>query len=116
MRRFVTLGSGRRVTLGAYVRGWRAVKAASPETLYTDSLTGWRDDPTPAGRILAQFRYGMHDRINRHIPGYGVGRKWSPSWYWETWRFARDVNTPRLIVRWAPVEFRQRLAHRLTTD
>jgi hypothetical protein len=30
--------------------------------------------------ILGEFRDGVHDRINRHAPGFGAGRKWDSEW------------------------------------
>lgn len=115
-RHFVTLANGRRVTLGAYVAAWRTVRSADPAARYHGAPNSWFGEPEPAETILRQFRAGMHDRINRHLPGFGRGRKWSDQWFFDALRAARDVNTPRLIVRWIPAEFRSRLAHRLTVE
>jgi len=65
---------------------------------------------------LTWFRQCLDRKIASYIPGYGVGRKWESDWYWQAWRIARDVNTPRLVVRWVPKEFRERLQHRLFVD
>lgn len=109
-RRYVTLGNGRAVSLGSYVRAWRICRASLPTTLVRECPDG---SEGTAGEALRQFRAGMADRINRHVPGYGHGRKWGTDWQAETGRLARAVNSPRLIVRWAPLEFRARLSHRL---
>ena len=72
--RTVTLGTGRRVTLGAYVDAWRRVKAMDPNAVIRNGIQ-WFDQT--AAEVLWQFRAGMHDRINRHLPGYGKGRRWT---------------------------------------
>jgi hypothetical protein len=51
------------VTLGAYVRGWKAVKAAAPGTMFKRSLCGWW--PASREEILKQFSEGVNDRINK---------------------------------------------------
>jgi len=112
--RYVTLPNGRKVGLGAYVNAWRALRTMPAGQM----VRGFDHFPDEAGRTLARFRDGMHDRINRHLPGYGRGRRWSQDWHFAALRTARAVNTPRLIVRpsTVPHEFRARLAGRLTTD
>jgi hypothetical protein len=112
-RHYVTMGDGRRVPLGAYAAAWRRVLAADPGQLFNGAPSDWFGIPEPAAVILRQFRAGMHARINRHDPEFGIGRKWSTDWQSEAWRTARVVNTPRLRVGWIPVEFRGRLADRL---
>ena len=99
------------VSVRQYVQTWRSVKAADAGTRYKSSLCGWW--PATREEILAQFWEGLDDRINRHIAGYGKGRKWDADWQRAARNTATSVNTPRLIVRWVPAEFRQRLAHRL---
>ena len=56
----------------------------------------------------------LHQKINRGQEPRG--RKDCRDWYSWAWRTSRAVNTPRLIVRpsTVPLEFRERLAHRLT--
>jgi hypothetical protein len=55
----------------------------------------------------------MHDRINRHIPGFGIGRKWDQDWQRQTCHAANLLNMPRVIIDWLPPEYRTRFAHRL---
>jgi hypothetical protein len=112
-KRCIVLGDGTRVGLGHYVEAWKRLKQLPGDTWIKKCPDGWGGSARDA---LRQCRAGLHDRINRHIPGHGKGRKWSDDWFWTARRFAADVNTPRLIVRWAPEDFRARLAHRLTTD
>jgi hypothetical protein len=112
MARYVTLGDGRRISLGHYVRAWRTTLAAPA----TQRFAGSPCDPlTQCSRddVLRDYRDGLHDRINRHIPGYGKGRKWSPDWQRAALQAGHAVNTPRLIVRWVPRDLYARLAHRL---
>lgn len=77
------------------------------------SIKGFGDWPESAEYVLREMRYGMMDRINKHDRKYGIGRKWSGEWQRETANCARDVNTPRLIVRYVPLHLRARLAHRI---
>lgn len=111
MTRTIGMFKGHSVTIAAYVQGWRAAKALPPETMCKNGPGAWFS--VSAAEIMREIEYGMHARINRHIPGYGVGRKWSNDWQVETRRAARDVNTPRLIVRWLPSHLKARLSHRL---
>ena len=111
-KRYVDLGYGHKVSLGAYVAGWKLALRSDPDQ-QVKTVPGRFDGGTVADAVR-ELRRGMHDQINQHIPGYGRGRKWRSGWFWQAWRLSRDVNTPRLIVRWAPLEFRARLAHRLT--
>lgn len=53
----------------------------------------------------------LNDKINCDEPNRG--RKDCPEWDALVRRTAREVNTPRLIVRWVPFELRSRLGHRL---
>ncbi len=111
-KRYVKLCDGRRIGLGAYVKAWRACLGLPGNTHIGKGVDGWGQT---ASEALSDLRRGMDDRINRHIPGYGKGRKWDSDWFWSAWRAARDVNTPRLVVRYVPMEFRARLAHRIET-
>ena len=99
------------VTLGAYVKAWREVKAAPAGTEFRSSLCGWA--PETRETILSQFQDGLAGRINRHIPGFGVGRKWASEWQHETRYAARQLNCPRLVIRWLPAWLKKRFAQRL---
>lgn len=101
MKKYVTLGDGRKIGLGAYVKAWKACLALPPETAIGKGVDGWGQS---AGEALAALRAGMADRINKNIPSYGVGRKWSSDWYWPIARAAAELNTPRLLVRWIPAD------------
>lgn len=107
----IQLPNGRAVTLRAYVAAWRALRLMHPAA----RLNGWGHFSETAADILRAMSYGVHDRINRHVPGHGIGRKWADSWQNGAWSCARLVNTPRLIVlpSTVPAEFRGRLAARL---
>ena len=114
MTRAILLPNGKSVTLGAYARAWRKVAKLPAEAI----VHGWDYVPTTAGEVLRAMRDGLDERINRHSPHYGKGRKWADDWYWETVRLARMVNTPRLrvYVGQCPKELRGRLAHRLSNS
>jgi hypothetical protein len=88
MKRFVTLPSGRPCSLPSYCAGWRKLKTLSPDT----QIGNWDDFPIEAGAILSDLRRAMHDRINRHIPGFGRGRKWDEDYQNELRRDAQRVN------------------------
>ena len=55
----------RSVTLAAYVRAIRLAKA-NPDAEFKHGLTAWW--PCTGREIMAQFRAGMHDRINQRVP------------------------------------------------
>ena len=110
--RVIRLPSGKDCTLRTYVQAWARLKAMPPD----HRVAGFQHFPEPAASILREMRHGLHDRINRHLPWWDKGRKWNPQWQADARRTAREVNTPRLIVRWAPPELLPRLAHRITRD
>lgn len=114
-KRVIRLPNGRTCGLAKYVASWRltiTLAAQNPN----QEVSGWQWFSVPLSSVLRDLRDGMHDRINRHIAGYGKGRKWDGNWQRAAGNCARDVNTPRLVVRCVPAEFRARLAHRLTVD
>lgn len=55
---------GRTVTLSAYLKAVRLAKA-NPAATFKTGLTSWW--PTTGAEIMAQFREGMHDRINQRV-------------------------------------------------
>jgi hypothetical protein len=106
----ITLGSGIKIDVRDYAKMWRRVLAAPPGSTFTQSLCNWW--PSSRDELLEQFRDGMHDRINRHIPGYNVGRKWDADWQNDTWRASREVNSRRILdylPPWLCDRFAQRL-------
>lgn len=109
-KRCIVLPSGRRVTLGRYVAAWRTLKTLDPAR----EVDGFAWYPMPAGEVLLQMRTALTDRINRHAPAYGCGRKWDENWQVDTRRAAHQLNTPRRIIRYLPPWLRARFQHRLT--
>lgn len=110
--RVVTLPNGRACGLGVYVTAWRSlidITRLTPKAL----IKGFDHFPEEASRVLDALRDGLHDRINRHVPHYGKGRKWDHNWQRAAIQCAHEVNTPRLIVRYAPPDLAKRLAHRI---
>lgn len=105
--RYVTLGCGRKVPLGAYVAAWKKALDAPLGSRFNGSPS---DSRLPASRedVLREFRAGMTDRINRNVPGFGKGRKWASDYYWSMRRAAQEVNNPRLIIRYLPPDLMKR--------
>lgn len=62
MRRYVTLGSGRRVTIASYFRMVRAARLA-PEAQHR--LDGRVVD---GADVVRQYRRNMHERISQAVP------------------------------------------------
>jgi hypothetical protein len=111
VKRNIVLGDGRRVPLGVYVAAWKIVKAAEPGQMFNRSLLErW---PASAAEILGHYRDGLHDRINKHLPGYGVGRKWSSHYQGELVKARAQLQrSPHSRINWFPAELRSRLAQR----
>lgn len=101
MKRYVTLADGRKIGLGKYVQAWKVCKTLPGNAWIGKGIDGWGQT---AAEALVSLRAGMDDRINRNIPGYGVGRKWDPDYYFSMVRAAGDLNTPRLLIRWLPAD------------
>lgn len=112
-KRIVDLPGNRKVSLGHYVQCWRKVLSCAPGTEFKSGFNRW---PESRETILREFRRGMADRINRHIPGFGKGRKWAYEWQIETERAARQLNHPRLVIHWLPIWLKPRFAHRLDSE
>jgi hypothetical protein len=86
--RYVTLPNGRACGLGVYVRAWKTLRTLKAD----DSVSGFGHFAEPASDVLRTLRDGMHDRINRHAPGFGRGRKWSNDWQREAIQCAHAVR------------------------
>lgn len=113
--RVVRLPDGHRVSLGEYVRSWKEILNLVREDRGDAKLWGFHHSERSAREILDNLRDGMHDRINRKIPGYGVGRKWSMDWFMDAYRLWIKLNYRHIIrERDVPREWRKRLAHRIT--
>jgi len=108
--RYVTLGDGRTIGLGRYVAAWKACLDLPGNTRIGRGVNGWGQT---ASEALADLRAGMHDRINRHLPGYGRGRKWDDDWQLAMSHARHQLNTPRLAIHWLPADLRERFADRL---
>lgn len=79
--------------------------------------------PEHGDPYVKSWRQEFLDALNRRINVKGAlpvatatWRRLESYWYWGAWRLARKVNTPRLrvYITETPLEFRARLAHRLT--
>jgi len=107
--RYVTLGDGRKIGLGAYVRAWKGCLRLDPKTPIGKGIYGLGQT---AGEALLDLRDGMDDRINRHDPRFGRGRKWAWDWQRDARNLAWRLNN-RIVIDWMRPEFKQRFAHRL---
>lgn len=116
-KRYITLYPGRHVSLGAYVQGWKKAKTLPLDTICKDGPGSWA--MTDVGDTLRKLRLGMHDRINKHIAGYGVGRKWRYDWQIAAWRDSRklqDIRRLRLrVYRFETSEANARFSHLLAS-
>ena len=88
MIQVIVLPNGRKCRLGTYARAWKALLAAAPNSMWP----GFDYFPETAAHILGKMRYGLHDRINRHIPNYGLGRKWDHDYQTHLWRDSRRLR------------------------
>ncbi len=66
----------RRIPLATYVEAIKRAKQ-NPEVQFKHGLTTWW--PTSGREIVAQFRDGIHDRINQAIPYHRRGIKPKPT-------------------------------------
>jgi hypothetical protein len=112
IRRVIRTASGT-VTLGQYVAAWKRV-VANPNATFKSSLTCVFGSFT-AAELRREFLFGVNDRINRHVPGYGIGRKWNNQWFLQMYRAAAELNRPRLRIYWLPADLKTRFAHRICT-
>lgn len=106
----IILGNGHRITVASYVKVWRMLKKEPLGRLCKHSLTGW--GVVTVEEFLAQYSAVKDARINRHIPGYGKGRKWQDQWQADARQTANLVNSKGLRVSWIPPDLRARLANR----
>lgn len=109
----ITLPNTRQCTVGTYARAWKALTHADPSSLWP----GFGYWPERAESILHAMRGGLSERINRHIPGYGIGRKWDNDYQVRLWRDSRRLRdiAARIIVRqFETEEARARFSHLLT--
>ena len=75
----IRLPNGSYVTAGMYAKAWDILKTEHKASLYAGrekTYSGFFDYPAHAPAILAELRKGLADRINRHDPAYGKGRRW----------------------------------------
>lgn len=107
MRQYITLPNSNRVSLGAYARVWRQLKAMHPD----QEVKGWTFHPERACVILRAMRAGMHDRINTR------GGIVIPPESSNLWPLKHKLNSRASLERWdlqqLPKRVAARLVHRL---
>lgn len=111
-KRFVTLGSGRKVGLGAYTRAWRQAKTLPAGTRVRET-PGSGVGGNTAGTALREFREGMHDRINTRGKLKQSGRKWSDEWQSSARRAQHALRAGARMERDTPKSIKRRLPHRV---
>jgi hypothetical protein len=81
------------------------------------SCAGFSEVPLSAGEVLLSMRHGLHDRINRHIPWHGRGRRWEDGYFMSLWRDSRrlqDLHDLRVVIhQFESNEARTRFSHLL---
>jgi hypothetical protein len=93
MQRVISLPNGRPCGLGVYVRAWKTLKA-----LPTDApIRGFSEWSDTAGEIVRELLRGLQDRINRHDPSYGRGRKWDHNYQSALLRDSRAIAAYRIF-------------------
>lgn len=118
MTRVIGLPNGKQCRLSVYCAAWRTLKTLDPEA----EVKGWEWYPVPARDILRRLHEGLHERINRHDPRHGRGRKWSVAYQIDLRRDARRVNeyAARRIVdpvnRLSTPELQRRFQWHYTSD
>lgn len=110
----IYMGNGTTVSLASYIEGWKKALALDQAVMVKAGPGAWW--PQSVAQVLEKLRRGMHERINRHVAGYGKGRKWSHEWQAGARQLTDLVNYPHMIVRpgSVPPEFRDRLKDRIT--
>jgi hypothetical protein len=89
----------RKIGLRQYVQAVKLAKAHKTERFSTGLTCWW---PCTGEDVVNQFRTGMHDRINRHLPHFGKGRKWKSIYQTELSRDCRRIRervNDRVILR-----------------
>lgn len=66
MKHIITLGSGRRVTVGQYVRAFKLAKE-NPQEKFRGSFTTWEEITCTGQEIVNQFYGLVTDKINEHM-------------------------------------------------
>lgn len=108
----ITLPNGRSVRLTSYLNAWRALLDMTPEVRRGRCFIGWSDVAEDGEGILEAMRRGLHNRINRHIRGYGMGKKWSADYFYAARRDAQVVNSRRVVHSLETKEARRRFPDR----
>lgn len=89
-KRKIILFPGKAVGLGVYVRAWKNAKELPGDTILPYGPGSW--SPITVDECLRRMRASIHDRINKHVKTYGVGRKWKSDWQISAWRDSRKLR------------------------
>lgn len=107
--KFITLPNGRQTSIPEYVRCWRLLKAMNPER----EVTNWSWFPVPARDILREMVFGVHDRINHHLPWWPKVNS-TPRTRKQFARLNHLVQTGKLVIecRWCGSPLKRYVASR----
>jgi hypothetical protein len=108
----IVLPNGDDVRLRAYVGAWRALLDMPSEIRAGRTFLGWSHFAEDGEVILREMRRGMDERINRHVPGYGVGKKWGSDYFHACLRDATRLNSRTVIHRFETEAARLRFPDR----
>lgn len=64
-KHYITLPSGKRVSLRSYARAWKTLAAMTPEERGSFHDPTWQWHQNSGNDILRAMRKGLHDRINQ---------------------------------------------------
>jgi len=112
LKHVIVLPNGKECSVGVYARAWKALKALPPETC----SKGFGHHPERVDYILREMRYALHARINRHIPSFGVGRKWTYDYQLHLLRDSRrlrDIANRIRVYQFESAEVCARFSHLL---
>jgi hypothetical protein len=106
--------SGLSIDVRAFLRAWQTLRSIPDKDLRGMTLRNFTERGRGASYVTVKrwMSDQLHARINRHIPAYGCGRKWSDRWQSECTRAARCANNSSQPLARVPKDFAGRLAHR----
>jgi hypothetical protein len=113
--RVIKLPNGQDCRLGVYVGAWQALKTVPPHA----DCKGFGYFPESASDILRAMETGMHARINRPIPWFGLGRKWASIYQVGLMRDARrlkEINQRIRTYQFETPDITARFGHLLTRN
>lgn len=114
-RIYISLPSGRMITLAEFLRAWRFLKSADASELKALRVPFFSERGRVASHAAVKrwIDARLFARINSHMPSYGCGRKWTQRWQSLAQQTARFANHTDADLTIAPRELHHRLSHRI---